>query len=37
MVKEFKYDDPFELSELMDYEEYLNEHAEERMILRKRQ
>ena len=37
IVKEFKYDDPFELSELMDYEEYLNEHPEERMILRKRQ
>lgn len=36
IVKEFKYDDPFELSELMDYEEYLNEHPEER-ILRKRQ
>ena len=36
MVKEFKYDDPFELSELMDYEEYLNEHPDQ-AVLRKRQ
>ena len=36
IVKEFKYDDPFELSELMDYEEYLNEHPDQ-AVLRKRQ
>ena len=36
MVKEFKYDDPFELSELLDYEEYLNEHPDQ-AVLRKRQ
>ena len=36
MVKEFKYDDPFELSELMDYEEYLKENPDQ-AVLRKRQ
>ena len=36
IVNEFKYDDPFELSELLDYEEYLNEHPDQ-AVLRKRQ